>query len=335
MSGITIISPGPLTTVQDLGRNGYLNIGVCPSGVMDVPSARLANVLAGNALDSQEPMPAVLEMTLQGVTCTFDDDTDFALTGADMPAELNGSAIKPYTLIRAKAGNTLSVGFAGSGCRGYLAFAGGIAVPLVMGSRSTFIRCGFGGFMGRKLMRGDHLDLYGSGGRPRPRKLITIATPARYDSPRTVRLTDGPQIDKFSKDIVRDFLRAEYTVSAQSDRMGIRLDGPLVKCEGGSDIVSDGIPLGAMQITNSGQPVILLADRQTVGGYTKPFVVIEADLPLLAQCRPGDTIRFARISARQAQLAALDQMATIGGLMRRIEETYTGTMRLAGFTVRS
>lgn len=333
MNGIEIILPGPLTTVQDMGRHGYLGEGFCPSGVMDVTAARIASALAGNREGDGGGIPAVLEMTMQGVTCAFLAETVFALAGADMPMKLNDDEISPYTAHRARAGDTLEIGYAPSGCRGYLAFLGGVDVPLVLGSRSTHVKCGIGGFEGRRLKRGDIVPLFTDARRENPRTAVAVGRPAARPSPAVIRVADGPQADMFSRESLRKFTAAEYAVSAQSDRMGVRLDGEPLKPEGGADIVSDGIPMGAVQVSNAGQPMILLADRQTVGGYAKPFVVIEADLPLLAQARPGDMLRFARVSARQARIAALDAMAEIGRTLRRIDEMYTGKMRFAGFTI--
>jgi allophanate hydrolase subunit 2 len=207
-----------------------------------------------------------------------------------------------------------------------------------MGSRSTNIKCALGGFEGRKLKRGDMLALYGVGGRLKPRKPVYAEPQHAYTSngaPLLIRVADGPQIERFSKETIRKFQNAQYTVSVQSDRMGVRLDGEPLPAIGGADIVSDGIPCGAVQVSNAGQPMILLADRQTVGGYAKPFVVIEADLPLLAQARPGDKLRFARVSIRNAQFAALETIADTGLTLRRIDEQYTGSLRFAGFNIKT
>ena len=329
MPSFEIIIPGPLSTVQDLGRRGYLSAGFCPSGVMDVNAARIANTLAGNFEREGQICAAVIEMTMQGVTGRFIGDALFAVTGADMPILLNDSPIEPYKARMARSGDTLSIGYARSGCRAYLAFSGGVDVPVVMGSRSTHIKCGIGGYEGRKLARADVLRIGTPHSLP---KTAAMASPILYRTG-AIHVCEGPQFARFAKKETDAFLSSEYTVSPQSDRMGIRLDGPLVACEGGADIVSDGIPNGAIQISNLGQPMILLADRQTIGGYAKPFVVIEADLPRLGQMRPGDKVRFRKVSQRQARMAYLETMIELGVTQRKIEEAYTGSYRFMGFTI--
>ncbi|GHU73468.1 urea amidolyase [Clostridia bacterium] len=333
-AGLEILVPGPLTTVQDMGRFGMLGSGICPSGALDQPAARLANALAGNAAYGED-VPAVLEMTLLGITAVFGVDTIFAVTGAAMPLTLNGQPINAYESICANAGDELKCGFAESGCRAYLAVAGGFVVPRVMGSRSTHLKCGFGGFDGRKLRAGDVLPISSAGSHVKAGvRGSTGMHPHEAGTPWVVRVADGPQLDRFSGAAVEEFLRAEYTVSPQSDRMGVRLDGPAFTSEKGSDILSDGIPLGAIQITNNGQPIALLADRQTIGGYAKPFVVINADIPIMAQLRPGEKVRFSRVSMREARRRN-DEAWNIAALMvRLVEDEHSGTMNIFGFKVR-
>ncbi|MDR1600610.1 MAG: biotin-dependent carboxyltransferase family protein [Oscillospiraceae bacterium] len=333
-TGLEILVPGPLTTAQDMGRFGMLGSGVCPSGALDQDAARLANALAGNMAYGGDA-PAMLEMTLLGITAMFQVETIFAVTGAAMPLTLNGQPVNAYESIRASAGDVLACGFARTGCRAYLAVAGGFAVPRVMGSRSTHLRCGFGGFEGRKLRAGDVLPMpsVGSGVKAGVTIEPTLAWP-RSGQPWVVRVADGPQLGMFGKAALDGFLRAEYTVSPQSDRMGVRLDGPAVTGEGGSDILSDGIPPGAVQITNSGQPIVLLADRQTIGGYAKPFVVIDADLPIMAQVRPGERLRLRRISTREARRVGMAAWTELAARTRRIEERHSGTIQIMGFRLR-
>jgi biotin-dependent carboxylase-like uncharacterized protein len=308
---LEIVQPGPLTTVQDLGRHGYLAAGFCPSGVLDAPAVRVANALLGNPEGA-----AVLEMTLSGVTGRFVEAATFALVGADMPLSLNGQAVPAYTAVAARAGDTLACGFARTGCRGYLAFAGGIDVPLVMGSRSTHLKCGMGGLAGRKLQRGDVLPLGTPGAGAAAGRCVP--PPAALGSPIRLRVTDGPQKDRFAPEALAAFLGAEYIVSPQSDRMGVRLEGPAVESLRGTDILSDGIPLGAVQIPDSGKPILLLADRQTIGGYAKPFVVIGPDLPRLAQARPGDAVRFEAVTVAEAERRARRAEKALRALVRRL-----------------
>ncbi|GHU73921.1 urea carboxylase [Clostridia bacterium] len=333
--GLEILAPGPLTTVQDMGRTGRLSEGICPSGVMDQPSARLTNALAGNAAFGAG-VPAVLEMTLSGVTASFQVDTIFAVTGAPMPLALNDKPINAYESIRANAGDELRCGFAPTGCRAYLAVSGGFLVPSVMGSRSTHLKCSFGGFEGRKLRAGDVVPMasLGSNIRAGIRAESTLLQHAT-NQPTVVKITDGPQLDKFDKNTISEFLSAIYTVSPQSDRMGIRLDGPPFRCAGGTDILSDGIPMGAIQIANDGMPIVLLADRQTIGGYAKPFVVIDADLPKMAQLRPGDKLRFTKVSLREARRLSTTAWTETALKVRRIEDRHTGTTQMFGFRIRT
>jgi biotin-dependent carboxylase-like uncharacterized protein len=291
--GMIITIPGPLTTVQDLGRAGHLAEGFCPSGVMDVPAAVLANALVGN-----EANAAMLEMTMFGLTATFTSDTVFALTGADMGACLNDAPLIRYTAVAARQGDMLACAVAKTGCRAYLAVSGGIDVPLVMGSRATHLKCRLGGFQGRALRSGDELSFGVPQRVPIPGRSAPI--PPELGEVIAVRVTKGPQFDAFDKKERAIFLREAYTVSPQSDRMGMRLEGLALRSKSGTDIISDGIPPGAVQIPESGKPIILLADRQTVGGYTKPWVVITADLPKLAQARPGTKLRFSFVSPARA-----------------------------------
>ncbi len=286
MGNIRVLIPGALTTVQDLGRFGYQQFGMPCSGVMDQRAYRTANELVGNAGGE-----AVLEHTLFGGSYRLESDTVIAITGADMAPVLGGQPCPMNRPILAAAGSTLSLGMAVSGCRTYLAAAGGIDVPPVMGSRSTNLKCGIGGYQGRALRRGDLLPV---GVPPCPYEEISgrRAKQPDYPSSITVRVIPGPQEDAFTGTGLQTFYSQPYTVSAQSDRMGCRLNGPAIESVCGTDIISDGIVFGSIQVTSAGQPIILLADRQTTGGYAKIATVCTADLPALAQCRPGNTIYF-------------------------------------------
>lgn len=280
-----VLIPGALSTVQDLGRFGYQRFGIGTSGVMDEEAARAANYLVGN-----EPGAAVLEMTVAGAKLEFFTDGQIALAGADMGAALNGEPVLRGRTVDISAGDVLQLGFARSGCRAYLAFGGGIAVPPVMNSRSTNLRCGLGGYEGRALRAGDELAVYEA-----PAVAVRECALPVYEPEILLGFVPGPQDDMFSAGALRLFCEAEYTVSPQSDRMGCRLEGPALEAPGGTDIVSDGIAFGAIQVTNAGLPIVLLADRQTTGGYAKIGTVVSADLPKLAQAMPGTRVRFARV----------------------------------------
>lgn len=293
--GIKILQGGALTTVQDAGRIGYQNAGFSVSGVMDHRSFRMANMLLGN-----EENEAVLEVSLMGPAITFTEDNTFAITGGDFSATLNGKEIALYAAIPAKKGDTLKLGLAKEGARAYIAFAGGMDVPVVMGSKSTNLKCRIGGYKGRKLEPGDEIAFTNS-------KPELINMYKRYERVRefqekdiTLRVVLGPQIEYFSEEGIQTFLESEYTVSEEYDRMGCRLKGPAIASKNGVDIISDGIALGSIQIPTSGTPIIMMADRQTTGGYAKIATVIHVDIPKLAQRTPGNKIRFQEVTVEEA-----------------------------------
>lgn len=287
---IKVLNPGAITTVQDEGRFGYQQFGMSCSGVMDLAAYRTANRLLGNT-----GTEAVLEYTLFGGIYSFDQDTVIALTGADMNPTLGKVPVSMNRPIRVKAGETLCLSTAASGCRTYLGVQGGILVPKVMGSRSTNIKCGIGGFCGRRLQAGDILKTAEPDYSLIPSSFYDLPEHPVYPSHVSLRVIEGPQADYFSEEEKHTFYSSSYTVSAESDRMGCRLNGPTVKSLHGTDIISDGIVFGSIQITSSGQPIIMTADRQTTGGYAKIATVCSFDLPALAQCRPGASVCFQRI----------------------------------------
>jgi biotin-dependent carboxylase-like uncharacterized protein len=288
-----IVSPGPFTTVQDGGRYGYMASGIGTSGVMDRFAFEAANWLVGNKHGE-----AVLECTMMGPSILFEDDCICAVTGADMGTMIGNRPVEPYRPFWVQAGQTLTMGAAKNGCRGYLAVQGGFQVPEVMGSRSTNLKCRLGGYEGRVLKRDDVLivpDEHRSAIMDRKLKA------PQYSQNVTVRVVLGPQTEYFTEHGIDTLLRCTFTVSNQSDRMGLRLDGEKIETISGSDIISDGITLGSIQVTSSGQPIVLLADRQTTGGYAKIGTVCSFDIPLLAQLKPGGTVNFRAITVEQAQ----------------------------------
>ena len=310
---ITVLKKGMLTTVQDLGRTGFQRYGMPSSGAMDEFSLRLGNLLVGNPQTE-----AALEFTFMGPSLRFETDTVFAVTGGLFDLKLNGESVPMNTALPAKAGDELVTGTALAGMRGYLAVAGGFALEPVMGSRSTGLKAKIGGMDGRALVDGDTLPLRAPGTVPfnmtkrtSPKNLLR-----KFPDTLTVHFTFGPQDDLFSKAGRQTFISGKYTLSQQSDRMGFRMDGPAVEKLEGTDgnIISDGICFGAIQVTN-GQPIVMMADRQTTGGYPKIGCVVRADLPDLAQRRPGEAVRFSPLSPVGAQqmytryLTALDKLA--------------------------
>jgi biotin-dependent carboxylase-like uncharacterized protein len=306
MATVIVHTAGLLTTVQDRGRYGYQRFGMPVSGAMDVFSLELANLLVGN-----DPGDACLEATISGPELEFTGPTWVAITGADMNPHLNGQGIPINTAIDVRPGDRL--GFRGlrSGCRSYIAFAGGIALPPVMGSRSTYLRAGIGGHQGRALMPGDELPLGEPVGKPSLKKIPEGLIP-EYKHEQTIRVISGPEAHYFEIPGLRSFLSTEYTVTAQSDRMGYRLSGdPIRHKEGMTNIISAGISLGTVQVPGDGQPIILMADRQTSGGYARIANIITVDLSLIAQMKPGERICFKETTLNIAHQLHIDRQKSL------------------------
>ena len=309
---LNIISPGSLTTVQDLGRVGYRAFGFSQSGVMDQRSAKIANILIGN--DEGE---AVLEMTMTGIRANFDEDNIIAITGADFFPKINGKPINMYCAVKVRGGDGLSLSASKNGCRAYLAVAGGFDIPEVMGSRSTNLKCSLGGFEGRRLIAGDEIPLR------RPRGEIPGLSKRRYKNDdidgmnAVVRVVLGPQDDYFDKSGIETFLKEVYTVTGDSDRMGIKFEGMPIESKSGVDIISEGIAFGGVQIPSSGKPIIMMADRQTTGGYAKIATVIGADLPKLAQIKPSGKVCFVSVCIETAQKLSVDEKNKLEKLKKR------------------
>jgi len=303
MEAIEILDGGFLTTVQDLGRYGYQRYGVPVAGALDQFALRVANVLVGN-----QEGDAGLEVTLVGPRLRFLADTVIAITGADLDPRLDDGPVAMWQAIAIPQGGTLSFGNVQDGMRAYLTVAGGIDVPQVLGSRSTYTRSRLGGVEGRALEPGDRLavDREESATQVEGRKLPREQIPA-YGHGHVLRVVLGPQDDAFSQEGLQTFLSATYTVTPQSDRIGYRHHGPQIQHKGGADIVSDGIPFGAVQVTGDGMPILLLADRGTTGGYTKIATVISVDLAAVAQAGPGDTMSFRAVTVEAAHQALRQQ----------------------------
>jgi biotin-dependent carboxylase-like uncharacterized protein len=265
---------------------------------MDPYALRMANLIVGN-----DEGQACLEVTLMGPKLAFASDGVIAITGADLSPAINGRPVTMWKALFVKAGDELSFGAPKTGCRAYIAFAGGIAVPPVMGSRSTFIRGGYGGLKGRALKAGDRLplgkaqyDFADVSGRKLPPAFIPD-----YETDRPVRFVFGPQADAFTDEAILTFTTKPYTVSRDSDRMGYRMEGPRLTHKTGADIISDVITVGAIQVPANGQPIVLMADCQMSGGYTKIGVVATVDIPYMAQKKPGDSVYFQPVSVNEAQ----------------------------------
>jgi biotin-dependent carboxylase-like uncharacterized protein len=294
--GLVIEQPGLLSTVQDRGRFGYMAQGFSPCGALDARSMTIANLLAGNRSGE-----AVLEMTLMGITARFASPAVIALTGGNFGSTLNGAPAPMYAAVAVKAGDILACPFAITGCRSYLAVSGGFDLPQILGSRSTHLKCALGGFEGRKLAQGDELAFRENRETLPDMPGRVWKAPVLPQGTIEARAIPGPQDGIFAGPGLERFFSQTFTVSNQSDRMGIRLEGERVASSGAVDIISDGIALGSVQVPSSGKPIILLADRQTTGGYAKIATVISADIPLLAQARPGDSLDFREITVKEAQ----------------------------------
>lgn len=296
--GIKVVFAGSLSTIQDKGRFGYLKAGIGTSGVMDHEAYETANYLVGN-----ENGKAVIEATLFGPTLQFEEEAICAVTGADMGMKLDDMEIDTYKSFYVMPGQILSMGMAVNGCRSYIAFRGGIDVPVVMNSRSTNLKCHFGGLNGRALKNGDVLECGKADCLMENAEEILKRNVPRihYETDVKLRVVGGPQDDYFSENGQKTFYGSTYTVSVDSDRMGFRLEGPEIENINGVDIVSDGIAFGAIQVPSSGKPIILLADRQTTGGYAKIGTVCSRDMSKLVQLKPGDKIHFVPISVEEAQ----------------------------------
>lgn len=297
---LRILQPGLQSTVQDLGRVGFQAYGVPVCGALDGMALRLANALVGNAAGA-----AALEIRLLGPAFEVSGGPlRIALAGARADIEVSiGGETQRYGAWRAvdvPEGARVRIGaLAGSGCA-VLAFAGGIDVPPVLGSRSTDLKGGFGGHQGRALAAGDQLNLSNTKDLG---PCLALPSPPLNDGDVTLRAVPGPQADAFTEAALEAFFHTPYRVSREADRMGTRLDGAPLTFRGGADIVSDGIVTGAVQVPGSGLPILLLADHQTIGGYAKIATIISADLPLAGRLMPGTTLRFTAVSVAEAEAA--------------------------------
>jgi biotin-dependent carboxylase-like uncharacterized protein len=291
---IRVVDPGPQTTVQDLGRFGHLRRGIPPSGPVDVRAFVVANRLVGNPDNA-----AALECTVLGPRFTVERACTIAVTGAEAPVTVNDAPAAAWTRVPLKPGDAVRVGTARAGVRIYVAIAGGLEVPLVLGSRATYLRGRLGGLEGRALRRGDTLALGPMPADPPARRLDPEDIPA-LDAEPEIRVVLGPQDDRFTQAGIEAFLAGGYQMLPQSDRMGARLAGPRIEHRRGHDIISDGIALGAIQVPGDGQPIVLLVDRQSTGGYTKVATVGSFDIGRIGQVKPGQRVRFRAVELDEA-----------------------------------
>jgi biotin-dependent carboxylase-like uncharacterized protein len=317
MSGILrVLQPGLRTTVQDLGRIGAQRLGIPVSGALDPIALRAANILVGNPQAA-----AALEMAALGPTLEVEaESVRIAIAGGSVTVVVertDGSRREVPRLesIRLVEGDKLRIGAISGSAVAYLAIEGGLALPSFLGSLSTYVRGGFGGLDGRALIAGDRLPLVLSA--------VVARTELRLDAldlapATTLRVVPGPQADYFTPEAMATFLGSPYVVTREADRMGLRLEGPRLAHAKGYNIVSDGIAPGSIQVPGSGQPIVLLADRQTTGGYPKIATVISADLAALGRVLPGMTLRFEATTVAEAQAARRAQEAEMSALANHL-----------------
>lgn len=326
MNNVKVLQAGALTTIQDLGRAGYQKFGIPVTGVMDEYSFRLANILVGN--DEGE---AAIEVTMMGPELLFETDAVIAVTGADLSPQIDGRKMPMYRSVRVPGGSRLSFGAPRSGMRAYIAFSGKIDVPVVNGSKSTFIKSKIGGFEGRKLQEGDILPIIpgeGAEGMCIPKEYQTI-----IGADDAYRILPGPQDGAFTEAGRQAFFSEKgYVITGESDRMGIRFEGEKVEHIGKADIISDPTVIGSVQIPANGMPIILMADRQTTGGYTKIGTMIKEDIARLAQMRPGEKVRFIPVGIEEAQeryRAFYEKLAAAKAHRYRMKAEEGGTQKAA------
>ncbi|UOR11511.1 5-oxoprolinase subunit C family protein [Halobacillus amylolyticus] len=325
-----IIKEGLLTSVQDLGRTGYQKYGVIVSGSMDPYAHRIANLLVGN--DEAE---ATLEATLLGPAIEFQEDVLLSICGGNLSPTINGEKVHMWRAIYVKAGSVLKFGKSQSGCRAYIAIAGGMDIPNVMDSQSTYIRAKIGGYQGRAVKSGDEISI-----RPpdqeqtsklaHMRKQMqdghfyeTDWTPSAdmipdYSSQPLIQLIKGPQYALFNEESQQNIYKEPFTISSQSDRMGYRLNGTTLSLQNPKELISEAVAFGSIQVPPDGNPIILMADRQTTGGYPKIGQIASVDLPLVSQLKPGDQITFTEVTLEDAQKAFIHQEKAIQLLKRSI-----------------
>lgn len=293
---IRVQTPGLLTTVQDAGRYGYSHLGISSCGAADGVAYRIANLLLGN-----EEKAAALEMTLMGATLEFEEEAVVALTGADCHCRLNGEAAPMWKALRVAAGDVLMCSEMTSGARAYLAVEGGLDVAPVMGSASTDLVGQFGGHQGRRLQKGDLLRVRTHrAAHARSARRLQAGVLARLYARGPIRVTRGGQQDWFSGEAFEKLYSCAYRVSDGSDRSGLRLKGEAIRPRGASQSLTDGIPLGAIQVPPDRQPIILFVDQHTTGGYPKIANVIAADMHRVGQLRPRETVQFAEVTIAEA-----------------------------------
>lgn len=309
---ITVLNPGLLTSIQDLGRIGFQKYGVIVSGAMDSFSLRLANILVGNSEGE-----AALEITLIGPTLRIKKGTVFVITGADISPTIDGEMVPMWRPVYINKDSILEFGACKSGCRAYLAFAGGFKIPEIMGSKSTYIRAGIGGYKGRALKKDDILEFEN----PKKKSIDIIDKLSKQLSPKkfkstnwyikgmenencevtTIRVIRERQFQNFTEESINDFFHSSFNISIKSDRMGYRLSGTKLNLKKPLEMISEAVYFGTIQVPPDGNPIILLADRQTAGGYPKIAQIVSVDIHKIVQLKPNEKIMFKEISLEDAE----------------------------------
>ncbi|ATO49680.1 biotin-dependent carboxyltransferase family protein [Brevibacillus laterosporus] len=320
---IRVIKPGLLTLIQDQGRFGFRKYGVVTSEAMDPMALRIANMLVGNA-----EQLATLEMTLTGAELAFEHDSLIAITGAELSFTINGERLPMWRPIFVRSGTVVKGGGCRTGCRAYLAIAGGIEVEQVLGSRSTYARAGMGGYQGRSLQAGDYISV----GEPanvtraflekwynRLAKQTSLRSwtsvdwsvsadcLATYRRNPQVRISRGTHFSLFTSESQQNLFQSPYKITPQSDRMGYRLQGAMLDLVEPIELLSEAVAFGTIQVPAEGYPIILLADRQTTGGYPRIGQVATVDLPILAQMKPGEEIMFTEIERDESEKLLMER----------------------------
>ncbi|MBP3041160.1 biotin-dependent carboxyltransferase family protein [Bacillaceae bacterium Marseille-Q3522] len=329
-----IVKPGLLTTIQDLGRYGYQKYGVIASGAMDMFAHRLANLLVGN-----EESEATLEITLLGPVIEFTEDSLISICGGNFSPSINKCPVQLWRPILVKKGSFLSFAAVKDGCRAYLAVSGGYRIKSLMESKSTYLRAGIGGFKGRALKEGDELQTNRTAVFSLPvfyelqKKLATNSflemkwgvdprLTAIYKEKNNIRIVRGRQFHLFTEQSRMRLLSEPFIVTTKSDRMGYRLQGATLELLKQGEMISEAVSFGTMQVPPEGNPIVLMADRQTTGGYPKIAQVASVDLPLMAQAKPGDRLWFHEISHEEAEKLYLEREGYIEQLKTGISLIY-------------
>ncbi|HHQ8914706.1 TPA: biotin-dependent carboxyltransferase family protein [Bacillus cereus] len=323
---VEVLHAGMFTTVQDLGRSHYQQYGVPVGGAMDQSALRMINMLVGN-----EENEAGLEMTIMGPKLLIKKTTLLAIGGADMEPLLNGERIPLWRPILAEEGSMLCFGKVKSGCRTYVTFAGGIHIDRTMGSKSTYIRAAIGGIEGRMLKKGDYFQIgvqpemanrfiqdLQKDERIKTKWAISNSVLPKYKKHPKLRVIADFEYDQFTEESRKAFFTKEYKVSNYTDRMGYRVEGEVLNRMEEKEILSSTVTFGTIQVPNGGQPIILMADRQTTGGYPRMGNIISVDLPLLAQLKPGDYVSFENITLEEAEQLYIEQEVNMNLLKKFI-----------------